>query len=149
MEILIVCNLLLPALLIIVGALMGRFPPKKINALYGYRTRGDSIMNQRFHEGRFDELTAIDELCDFVRKNCPSVQRAADCRRFSCLCQTLLAIPPEDARYRGRAEAIFAELCRLRWRVLSDPRARMKNRGAAALTLLGERGFRRCAAARG
>ena len=119
------------------------------DALYGYRTRGDSIMNQRFHEGRFDELTAIDELCDFVRKNCPSVQRAADCRRFSCLCQTLLAIPPEDARYRGRAEAIFAELCRLRWRVLSDPRARMKNRGAAALTLLGERGFRRCAAARG
>ena len=98
---------------------------------------------------RFDELTAIDELCDFVRENCPSVQRAADCRRFSCLCQTLLAIPPEDARYRGRAEAIFAELCRLRWRVLSDPRARMKNRGAAALTLLGERGFRRCAAARG
>ena len=77
------------------------------------------------------------------------VMRAADCRRFSCLCQTLLAIPPEDARYRGRAEAIFAELCRLRWRVLSDPRARMKNRGAAALTLLGERGFRRCAAARG
>ena len=119
------------------------------DALYGYRTRGDSIMNQRFHEGRFDELTAIDELCDFVRENCPSVQRAADCRRFSCLCQTLLAIPPEDARYRGRAEAIFAELCRLRWRVLSDPRARMKNRGAAALTLLGERGFRRCAAARG
>ena len=119
------------------------------DALYGYRTRGDSIMNQRFREGRFDELTAIDELCDFVRENCPSVQRAADCRRFSCLCQTLLAIPPEDARYRGRAEAIFAELCRLRWRVLSDPRARMKNRGAAALTLLGERGFRRCAAARG
>lgn len=61
---------------------------------------GISIMNQRFHEGRFDELTAIDELCDFVRENCPSVQRAADCRRFSCLCQTLLAIPPEDARYR-------------------------------------------------
>lgn len=38
MGLLIVCNLLLPALLIIVGALMARFPPKKINALYGYRT---------------------------------------------------------------------------------------------------------------
>ncbi|MFR5794830.1 MAG: hypothetical protein ACLUI3_04155 [Christensenellales bacterium] len=111
------------------------------DALYGYRTRGDSIMNQRFHEGRFDELTAIDELCDFVRENCPSVQRAADCRRFSCLCQTLLAIPPEDARYRGRAEAIFAELCRLRWG-FERPAGENENRGAAALTA-GERGFRR------
>lgn len=119
------------------------------DALYGYRTRGDSIMNQRFHEGRFDELTAIDELCDFVRENCPSVQRAGG------LPPVQLSVPdPAGDSAGGRAvsrsaEAIFAELCRLRWRVLSDPRARMKNRGAAALTLLGERGFRRCAAARG
>lgn len=70
------------------------------------------------------------------------------CRTTGCLRSYILDYF-EDARYRGRAEAIFAELCRLRWRVLSDPRARMKNRGAAALTLLGERGFRRCAAARG
>lgn len=38
MEILIACNLLLPALLIVAGALMNRRPPRKITALYGYRT---------------------------------------------------------------------------------------------------------------
>lgn len=38
MGILIACNLLLPVLLIAIGALMKKRPPKKINALYGYRT---------------------------------------------------------------------------------------------------------------
>lgn len=38
MGILIVCNLLLPALLIVAGALMKKRPPKKITALYGYHT---------------------------------------------------------------------------------------------------------------
>lgn len=87
------------------------------DALYGYRTRGDSIMNQRFHEGRFDELTAIDELCDFVRENCPSVQRAADCRRFSVCARPCWRFRRRTRGIAGRAEAIFAELCRLRWRV--------------------------------
>lgn len=35
---LIACNLLLPVLLVAIGALMKKRPPEKINALYGYRT---------------------------------------------------------------------------------------------------------------
>lgn len=38
MGMLIACNLLLPVLLIAIGALMKKRPPEKINALYGYRT---------------------------------------------------------------------------------------------------------------
>ncbi len=38
MGMLIVCNLLLPALLIVAGALMKKRSPKKITVLYGYRT---------------------------------------------------------------------------------------------------------------
>lgn len=32
------CNLLIPVIMIIVGYLMYKHPPKKINAFYGYRT---------------------------------------------------------------------------------------------------------------
>lgn len=104
-------------------------------------------MNQRFHEGRFDELTAIDELCDFVRENCPSVQRAADCRRFSCLCQTLLAIPPEDARYRGRRRPSLRS-CAAALEGFERPAGENEKPRRGGAHTAGERGFRRCAAAR-
>ena len=36
--IMFLCNLLIPVIMIVVGYMMYKHPPKKINAVYGYRT---------------------------------------------------------------------------------------------------------------
>lgn len=41
----LICNLLLPMIMIIAGRMMWKHPPKEINSIYGYRTKL-SRMNQ-------------------------------------------------------------------------------------------------------
>ena len=111
-------------------------------ALYFYRARTGSITRTQFSAKRFDELYAIERLCGFVSENCPALQRAVLCRRFSCFCQVFLALPQDDAMFAQAEKRIWDEICRLRRQTMLDPHVRIKNRCAALLALFGPRLFR-------
>lgn len=112
--------------------------------LYGYRFRPASIMTGEFDPRRLDELRAAEQLQAFVRENCPECRTAAECRLFSCLCQVYLALPATPV-WRQQAWEIWHPMRHLALHVLCNPHARLKNRGAAMLTLMGQRAFHRAA----
>ena len=114
--------------------------------LYGYRFRPASIMTGEFDPRRLDELRAAEQLRLFVHENCPEYRVAVDCRLFSCLCQVYLSLPATPA-WQQQAREIWGQMRRLGFRVLCSPHARLKNRCAAILVLLGEQAFRYAARA--
>lgn len=109
--------------------------------LYGYRLRTTSITRGTFDRQRLDELQAMDQLWTFVHTCCPKCRPAADCRLFSCLCQVYLALPNTSV-WQQDAGKIWKQMRRLSFQVMRNPHARIKNRCAAAITLLGEQTFR-------
>lgn len=110
--------------------------------LYHYRVRPGSITRRQFHPQRFDEIEAIEQLERFVKRNCPALARAALCRKFSCFCQVYLAMPDDDEVYKDEGQRLWHFIANARWAVMTDRRARFKNRCAACLALLGSSPFR-------
>lgn len=109
---------------------------------YFYRVRRESITGSRFDARRFDEVDAVDRLCAFVDEQCPALRQAARSRRFSCYCQVFLAMPEGTETYSAAERNVWDGIRSLRRGVLLDGNARVKNRCAALLALLGRRMFR-------
>lgn len=105
-------------------------------ALYHYWQHPESIMARPFHENRFDTLISVDEMYRFISVRYPKLERAATCRRFSCYCQVLLAMPEQG--YEAERKQIWGLLKTTRKSVLWNPKARIKNRIAALLCYGGE-----------
>ena len=105
-------------------------------ALYHYWQHPGSIMASRFQKSRFDALSGANELYEFVVHQYPKLERAANCRRFSCYCQVLLMMPKQG--YEAERRHIWRILRASRKSVLLDRNARKKNRMAALLCFGGE-----------
>lgn len=108
--------------------------------LYCYIQTPKSTMRSSFSPRAFDHKTSADELYAFVEKRFPEILPAARCRRFSAYCQVIGRMAGVKG-YEAERKALWDQICRDRWQVLGDSRARVKNRLAALLTLAGCRGF--------
>lgn len=109
---------------------------------YIYRVRSGSIMHTGFTPKRFDEIEAADEIVKFVECQCPDLLRAAKCRRFSAYCQAFLATPTDQGMYERECADIWKVIRQSSLEILVDSKARVKNRVAAMLALLGKFIFR-------
>lgn len=105
-------------------------------ALYHYWQHPGSIMASEFKKSRFDALIGADELYEFIMRQYPVLEQAATCRRFSCYCQVLLAMPEHE--YEEERRCIWRVLRSSRKSVLFDRNARKKNRIAALVCFGGE-----------
>lgn len=102
--------------------------------LYCYCQRRGSIMHSGSAAQYQDELDMTDAMYDFVSRTCPAAEPAALCKAFSNYCQVLTALlRSEDAAQTGALRQRTVEFL---WacapRIARDPRARPKNRLAAA-----------------
>lgn len=104
--------------------------------LYCYLQRKGSTEHSGFSPRTFDHKTSADELYAFVKERYPQILPAAVCRRFSAYCQVIGRMAGVEG-YQAERKALWDQICRDRWQVAKNPRARVKNRIAALLTLLG------------
>lgn len=108
---------------------------------YHYRVNPAGTMNGGDVVRLLDELRAADQMYEYVEKRLNSGKKAAVSRKFSAYCQVLLKLPENGyVEERGR---IWQYLREVRWDVLWDSQARMKNRVAAMVSYLGESAMRR------
>lgn len=110
------------------------------SVLYCYIQRKGSTEHSGFSVKTFDHKTSADELYAFVEAHYPQILPAAVCRRFSAYCQVIGRMGREPG-YRQEKQDLWKQICRDRWQVLGNTRARTKNRLAALLTLLGPQVF--------
>lgn len=107
--------------------------------LYYYRNNPESIMNQKFTTRMFDEIDAVDEITAFVEQNFPQVLPAALSRKFSSYSQVLrwTRNAPDSEEILEKKKMMWKFLTDYRWKMMTDGKARCKNRLGAVLTLLG------------
>ncbi len=106
------------------------FTGKKV---YYYRRRSDSFVNT-WSESRADALWAVDAVAALFEDKFPGATRS---RRFSAYFNIFnLAVAH---KHIGMQLRCWKEIRRLRRLILADPRVRLKNRVAAAISLLGFR----------
>lgn len=110
------------------------------SVLYCYIQTKGSTMRNDFSPRAFDHKTSADELYTFVEEHYPAILPAAQCRRFSAYCQVIGRMAHEPG-YQEEKKVLWRQICRDRWQVLKNGKARTKNRLAALLTLLGRQGF--------
>lgn len=113
--------------------------------LYGYIQRENSVMHRVFSSLVFDEVLAADGIVDFVSECCPELLPAANARRFSAYSQVIKWMPNhlQEQALQKRQAMLWSFIKSYRWKMMLDNKARVKNRVAAALTLLGMRFYQR------
>lgn len=110
------------------------------SVLYCYIQRKGSTEHSGFSARTLDHKTSVDELYAFVEAHYPEILPAAVCRRFSVYCQVIGRMGKARGFEKER-KILWDQICRDRWKVLGNSRARIKNRLAALLTLVGRQGF--------
>lgn len=103
---------------------------------YHYRHAPDGTMNGGHVDRLLDELHAADLMGQYILQTYPSAMQAANCRKFSAYCQTLMKLPAEG--YEKERDQIWQYIRKTRPQILKDRCARDKNRIAAAASYLGE-----------
>ena len=101
---------------------------------YHYRRTLDGTMNGGYAERLLDEIRAAEMMYEYVTRAYPSLTPAAESRRFSAYCQTLLRLPKD----REEITVLWEKIRVTRGYVLTDPDARGKNRAAALISYLGK-----------
>ncbi len=100
--------------------------------LYYYYQRPNSTVHKRTFQSIRDEIEMTDEMYSFIVKEFPRVEAAALCKKFSNYCQVLREIsryPANEIVQEGVLQFLRGNASRVR----KDPKARLKNRFAAAL----------------
>ncbi len=105
---------------------------KEVNAeFYVYRVHCESFM-QRFTPQRYDVLDVVDDMVDYVSRNCPCHLSGAIDRRFSAYYNMYLLSIKHG--YGDRAKKCMAVIKGCRQAILRDPSSRLKNRVGALLS---------------
>lgn len=107
--------------------------------LYGYRIRHDSIMRSEYSPNKTRSALLVSRrIYDDVSQAYPQLSRAAASRCFS-LCRVVYSqIPAGNTEDRN---LIWGELVRYRGAVMSDVKARKRERLATMVSLLGQKPF--------
>ena len=109
--------------------------------LYCYVHRSGSISHSpTFDKNYIDLIDAVDDVCAFVRANCPELIPAANCRKFSCYSQSLYS-SATDPSAREESDRLWDWIKRHRFALALDNSARKKNRIAACLSYLGKKAY--------
>ena len=110
------------------------------NIDYFYYQREGSILYKSFSEKKMDCIYNSQQLLDYISTNHTELKKDALCWYFSGLCNILFQIP--EGEFEHERKYILSEIRRYRNVVISNKNARIKNRGAAILSYLGERPLR-------
>ena len=107
--------------------------------LYYYRQNEVSMMHKDFDYNILDELSAIDEIEVFINETHPEIRDAFLSRKFSSYCQVFGWIPNDekDADIIRKRSLIWKFIVAYRMKMISDRKARTKNRIAAFLSFGG------------
>jgi len=104
---------------------------------YYYRQHNNSIMHT-FNPGRLDALEWAVEIENFCKSKYLSIIDAAICRTFNVAVHLLLDMPVSGSMHDLYFEKLWAEIKRTRYTVLTDKKARKRERAAAFLSYFGE-----------
>ena len=107
------------------------------NIDYYYYQRPGSIRYRQFSKQKMDCIYNSQELLAYIDSNHRDLDKEAISWYFSGLCNILFQIPYGE--YSSEHDYIWAEIKKNRLQVLLNREARMKNRGAALLSFLGEK----------
>ena len=106
------------------------------NVDYYYFQRADSIQNVTFNSKKMDGIEHCHNMMEAVKTDFPKLQRAAECRYFSTVCNILFQI--KDKKYETMRQALWNEVIKYRKDVLFNTEARKKARIAAAISYMGD-----------
>ena len=114
------------------------------NPLYYYRNNPNGSMNRSFTFQMLDEVDGIDEIIDFLSINSSDLLKAAKSRKYSAHCRVIRHMPLENnnSKMHKIGMDLWAFLKNYRWEMMFDFKARLKNRIAAACTIMGYKIFR-------
>ncbi len=112
--------------------------------LYFYRNNPYGVTHRPFNMKMLDLADIVDEISSFVEKNAPELLPAANARKYSAYAQVLWQIPSDtqDASLIAREKELWLFIKKYRWSMMTDPKARIKNRIGAFCTLSGRRVFK-------
>ena len=102
---------------------------------YQYYQRKTNTMFSTCDERNKDYYRHCREMIVYIKKNMPSCRKAAVSRFFSA-CFQILSETPMDEAHAGLAEQVYCDIKKMQNTVLLDPKAKLRNRGAAALSLV-------------
>ena len=103
---------------------------------YFYLQRKGSIMHA-LGQASIDELDAADNLVNFCIKYYPDIISAAESKKFSDYCQVLLCSYELKKSRPDIYRRITSYLLRQKFHMITNSKARMKNRIAALLLIMG------------
>lgn len=105
---------------------------------YFYRQDGGSFIH-RFSEKRLDALKVTEKIEALVKNRGEDLKKAAYDRRFSACYNIylLLADTVEENRYDEVSSMCWREIRERRWKTLTNPRVRLKNKLGALISYLG------------
>ncbi len=110
-------------------------------SVYFYLQRRGSIMHA-FGRASLDELDAADNLVSICKSKWPQLVKAAYSKKFSDYCQVLLSTDEKELRKFHVYTRISSFLNCYKQKMVFDCKARVKNRIAAIILLLGEKYLR-------
>lgn len=103
---------------------------------YFYRQRKGSIMHSLGQASR-DELEAADNLVNVLSSVSKELRMAATAKKFSDYCQVLLSTKDLRRQDPETYRKISRFLNKSKWKMITDKKARMKNRLAAFIMVFG------------
>ncbi len=103
--------------------------------LYQYFQRADNTMFSTSRERNKDYYKHSREMVSYVKKNYPQCLLAARSRHFSA-CFQILSETPKNKKYQGFYQKIYEDIRKMQNHVLRDKKAKIRNRGAALLSLV-------------
>ena len=104
--------------------------------MYCYFYNKDSITHQKFIPKRMDIVELVDEQYDFICSKYPELIKAAKSRRFSVYCYAVRQLRGQGKEWNSLREKLWKCIQQDRKGMLCDCKARIKNRIAAACSLL-------------
>ncbi len=102
---------------------------------YQYYQRKNNTMFSTCDERNRDYYKHCREMITYVKANVPSCRKAAVSRFFSA-CFQILSETPMDEEHQEMIRQIYRDIRKMQNTVLLDPKAKLRNRMAAALSLI-------------
>lgn len=102
---------------------------------YQYYQRKSNTMFSTCEERNQDYYRHCLEMIAFMKKNMPSCRKAAVSRFFSA-CFQILSETPADEEHKEFTTRLYRNIRKMQNTVLKDAKAKIRNRGAAALSLV-------------
>lgn len=102
------------------------------NIDYYYFQRQTSIAQAKFSLQKMDAINYMDGFKNFIILNYPALQKAAECRYFSTVCNILFQIHEQE--FERQKRKLWNEIKRYRYSVMTNRKGRKKARIAAFLS---------------